>query len=227
MRKTAVIIVAAGEGQRFGGPKQFVTVQGRPLLAWTLDKFIQHDQVDDIVLVLPPAHLNHPEFQNFPKIKAIMPGGTTRLASVQAGFKAIERLAPEIVLVHDGVRPCLSRDLISRVIEAAVSYGAVVPIWPIPETVKKVAGKKIVRTVDRKGLFTAQTPQGFQFKLLAETLNWAQEMEKESTDEASLLEQRGLSVYTILGERTNIKVTVPEDLTIAEAFLELENRSRL
>jgi len=93
--------------------------------------------------------------------------------------------------------------------------------------VKKVTGKKVVRTVDRKGLFTAQTPQGFQFKLLAETLNWAQEMEKESTDEASLLEQRGVSVYTILGERTNIKVTVPEDLTIAEAFLELENRSRL
>lgn len=225
MRKTAVIIVAAGEGRRFGGPKQFVPIKGRPLLAWTLDKFLRHEEIDDIVVVLPPSRADYPDFQNLPKVKAVVPGGSTRLASLQAGFKAVERLAPEIVLVHDGVRPCLSQDLISRVIEAAVRYGAVVPVWPIPETVKQVAGERVIRTIDRRELFTAQTPQGFQFKPLAETLIWAQEKGVESTDEAALLEQRGGSVYTILGERKNIKVTVPEDLIMAEALLELENRS--
>jgi len=227
MRKTAVIIVAAGEGRRYGGSKQFVTIKGRPLLAWTLDKFLQHEEIDDIVVVLPPSRAGYPDFQNLPKVKAVVPGGATRLASVQAGFKVVERLAPEIVLVHDGVRPCLSQDLISRVIQAAVKYGVVVPVWPIPETVKQVAGEKVIRTIERRELFTAQTPQGFQFKPLAETLLWAQKEGVESTDEAALLEQRGERVYTILGERQNIKVTFPEDLSMAEALLELESRPGL
>jgi len=123
------------------------------------------------------------------------------------------------------VRPCLSQDLISRLIRAVEQHGAVVPIWPIQETVKKVKGEKVLRTIYRTELFTAQTPQGFCFDLLAGALNWAREHRVESTDEASLIEQRGGEVYTIPGEGRNIKITTPEDIIIAEAFLELENRS--
>lgn len=225
--KVGAIIVAAGEGKRFGGRKQFCSLKGRPLLHWTLDKFENHPEVTDIILVLPPNERRPLLFENWSKLRAIVPGGPTRLSSVQAGFQALSSQPTGIVLVHDGVRPGLSPSLISRIINQARREGAALPVWPIEETVKEVAHERVCRTIDRSNLYVAQTPQGFSYSLLAKALAWAQEHQVEATDEASLIEQIGGTVTTVRGERRNIKITTAEDLIIMEAFLGDENRTRL
>lgn len=225
--KVGAIIVAAGEGRRFGGRKQFFELKGRPLLHWTLDKFNAHPEVTDIILVLPPGKETFPHLEAWPKLQAVVVGGPTRLSSVQAGFQALTKMPTEVVLVHDGVRPCFTPHLISRVINQVRKHGAAIPVWPIEETVKEVAQGQVRRTIDRSHLYVAQTPQGFYYSLLAKALAWAREHQVESTDEASLIEQMGIVVTAIPGERRNIKVTTPEDLIIAEALVEDENRTGL
>jgi len=220
VNRTSVLIVAAGAGKRFGGPKQFAYLQGKPVLEWTLERFQAHDAVDDIVLVLPDEQdLKHYRLR-YPKIVDIVRGGEKRQDSVWQGFRLLKEAETGIVLIHDGARPLASSELISRIIAATRILGAVVPVLPVEETVKEVRDGNVVRTLDRTWLTRVQTPQGFLYPLLKQALESARKDRFVGTDEASLAERAGIPVSAVDGEPRNIKITTPVDLKMAEALLD-------
>ncbi|MCU0243322.1 MAG: 2-C-methyl-D-erythritol 4-phosphate cytidylyltransferase [Acidobacteria bacterium] len=220
MSRTAVLVVAAGAGKRFGGPKQFAYLRGKPVLEWTLERFQAHQAVDDIALVLPDEEdLKHYRLR-YPKIVDIVRGGARRQDSVWQGFRLLRAEATGVVLVHDGARPLADADLVSRVIAATRVLGAAVPVLPVEETVKEVREGTVVRTLDRTLLARAQTPQGFLYPLLQKALETARKDRFQGTDEASLAERAGIPVAAVDGDPRNIKITTPVDLRIAEALLD-------
>lgn len=220
MDKVTAIIVAAGEGQRFGAPKQFAPLKEKPVLEWSLECFHTHVQVADIVLVLMSDIEKEEYIRRFPKISAVVVGGEHRQDSVMAGFSQIDPQKTSLVLIHDGVRPLVDHALISRVITATREKGAAVPAIPIEDTVKAVEGKRVLRTVDRTKLRRVQTPQGFSSPLLKAALDQAREDNYLGTDEAALVERIGKDVVVVEGDPRNIKITTPDDIQIAEAYLE-------
>ncbi len=220
MSGTSVLVVAAGAGKRFGGPKQFAYLRGQPVLEWTLERFQAHEAIDDIVLVLPDEQdLKHYRLR-YPKIVDVVRGGDRRQDSVWQGFRLIKASETGVVLVHDGARPLVSPELIGRVIAAARVLGAAVPVLPVEETVKEVRDGSVVRTLDRSSLVRAQTPQGFLYPLLKRALEMARKDRFQGTDEASLAERAGIPVGAVDGEPRNIKITTPVDIQIAEALLD-------
>lgn len=219
MRRVAVIIVAAGKGKRFGSAKQFASLRGRPLVEWCLEAFDAHPQVSDIILVLPAADMREGLGRAFPKVRAVVEGGRARQDSVRNGFARIATQGVDIVLVHDGVRPLVSAELIARVIETAAETGAAVPGLALEDTIKEVAGSRIRRTLDRNDLVRVQTPQGFSYTVMKEALENARRDDFRGTDEATLVERLGRPVTLVKGDARNIKVTTPLDLKTAEAFL--------
>jgi len=220
VKRASAIIVAAGEGKRFGSPKQYSLLRGKPVLEWTLEKFEYHEAVNEIILVLKDESQRESFISEFSKIAAVVSGGKKRQDSVHIGFNHVKPEKAEIVLVHDGVRPLIQKELISRVIEAAAKKGAVIPVIPVEDTVKEVSGRTVLRTVEREDLYRVQTPQGFLYSVLKQALEWASEERYYGTDEASLVEKTGKEVFIIQGDPQNIKITTPEDLKIAEAFFE-------
>jgi 2-C-methyl-D-erythritol 4-phosphate cytidylyltransferase len=220
MTGTSAIIVAAGAGKRFGEMKQFAYLRAKPVLEWTLEKFEAHAEVDAVVLVLPDEQdLKHYRMR-YAKIVDIVRGGDRRQDSVWQGFRIIGTAAPEIVLVHDGARPLVSADLISRVIAAARSDGAAVPVLPVEDTIKEVRDGRVAGTIDRTLLVRAQTPQGFRYDVLKRALEAARRDRFTGTDEAALAERIGIPVTALPGDPRNIKITTPVDIPIAEALLD-------
>jgi 2-C-methyl-D-erythritol 4-phosphate cytidylyltransferase len=213
------VIVAAGRGERFGARKQLAALRGRPLYRWSLDAFDAHAEVEGIVLVVPPGQAGL-----FPapggKLRAVADGGERRQDSTAAGFRLVPPDANRVVLVHDGARPLVSAELISRVAAAAREAGAAVPGVPVEDTVKEAAAGRVVRTPDRSSLVRVQTPQGFLYPVLAEALEAAAAASFTGTDEAALVERLGRIVAVVAGEPGNVKVTTPQDLRIAEALID-------
>ncbi|MCK4930543.1 MAG: 2-C-methyl-D-erythritol 4-phosphate cytidylyltransferase [Candidatus Aminicenantes bacterium] len=220
MNKVTAIVVAAGEGQRFGAPKQFAPLREKPVLEWCLGCFDTHVQVAEIVLVLMSDIEKDEYMRRFPKIATVVTGGKQRQDSVMAGFNQIDPRETDFVLIHDGVRPLVDHALLSRVIAAARKNGAAVPVIAIEDTVKAVEGDKILRTVDREKLRRVQTPQGFSYPILKAALDQAREDGTYSADEAALVERMGGEVVIVEGDPRNIKITSPEDIRIAEVLLE-------
>ncbi len=220
MRKVAAIIAAAGEGRRIGFQKQFALLKGRPVLDWVLERFEAHPRVAEVVLVMPDETRERDYLNRFKKIVQVVRGGERRQDSVLAGFSCLRPEQAGIVLVHDGVRPLVSPELIDRVLRAAEQKGAAVPALPVEDTVKLVEAEVVSRTLERGKLFRTQTPQGFLFQILAEALEMARRENYTGTDEASLVERTGRQVAIVPGDPRNIKITTAEDLRIAEAFLE-------
>jgi 2-C-methyl-D-erythritol 4-phosphate cytidylyltransferase len=220
MNKVSAIIVAAGEGQRFGAPKQFAPLKGKPVLEWCLECFDNHVQVADIILVLMSDIEKEEYMRRFPKISAVVTGGSRRQDSVAAGFREVDPQKTGFVLIHDGVRPLVDHGLLSRVIRATKDKGAAVPVIPIEDTVKVIEGEKVLRTVDREALRRVQTPQGFSYSILKAALERAQEHNFLGTDEAALVERIGGEVVVVAGDPRNVKITTPEDIRIAEGYLE-------
>jgi len=214
------IIVAAGKGKRMGEdiPKQFLLLKEKPILWYTLYAF-QCSAIDEILLVINPDWEQESSniAKEFSKVKYVVFGGKTRQASVWAGLEAIEHT--DIVLIHDGVRPFVSKKLIKRVIEGVYKWEAVVPVLPVKETIKWVEGSVIKKTIPRDYLYFAQTPQGFKYLFLKEAYVQAQIRKWRFTDDASLLEKIGIRVHVVSGEPYNIKITTPEDLKWAEAII--------
>ncbi|MDL1956391.1 MAG: 2-C-methyl-D-erythritol 4-phosphate cytidylyltransferase [Candidatus Desulfofervidus auxilii] len=213
------IVVAAGEGKRMKEdvPKQFLLLGGRPILWYSLSAFEKNPVINETILVINPLWEKKGQeiAKEFSKIKYIVPGGKFRQESVWAGLKMIKNA--EIVLVHDGVRPFISQKLIEAVIKGAYKYGAVVPALPVKETVKWVEGDIVKKTLPRDYIWLIQTPQGFKFDILKTAyLRFRKEI---FTDDASLVEKLGINVHVILGEQTNIKITIPQDLKWAEILL--------
>ncbi len=215
------MIVAAGSGQRLaaGMPKALVPLHGRPLLAWALDAFTGHPDVDSVVVVAPPEAIAAVEDCTAGRA-TVVAGGLNRQASVQLGLAA---LGPEIglVLVHDAARPLVPGSVISAVV-AALRAGeqAVIPVLPVADTVKRVddAGR-VLATLDRAELRAVQTPQGFSRAAL-ETGHRvaAQRSLTNVTDDAGLLEALGVPVLTVAGDELCLKVTRPYDLRVAHAL---------
>ena len=227
-----VIIVAGGKGLRMGGelPKQFIPIEGLPVLMRTVDTFHACDSTIDIILVLPRDHQSYwqelcREYQ-FAVPHRIADGGATRFHSVQNGLALVD--SPEaLVAVHDGVRPFVSHEVIIRCYHDAEQYGAVVPVIPVVETVRQliaptestpsgaVEGASSF-TVPRDAYRLVQTPQTFRATLLRRA--YEQPYSDAFTDDASVVESLGHAVHLVDGNRENIKLTTPFDLVVARAL---------
>ncbi len=216
----AAVVLAAGEGKRFGKAKQFALLKDRAVLCWSLEAFQDHPQVDEIVLVLRRGRRADPFLRKYSKVTAVARGGARRQDSVRSGLRRVNERRTPVVLIHDGVRPLVSGELISRVLEGLRTRKAVIPVVPVEETVKRVRGDRVVRTVDRSRLFRAQTPQGYDVALLRAAISAAEEDGYCGTDEAVLVERLGEEVFTVTGDPANIKITSPLDLQMAEALIE-------
>ncbi|MBN2266060.1 MAG: 2-C-methyl-D-erythritol 4-phosphate cytidylyltransferase, partial [Candidatus Aminicenantes bacterium] len=176
--------------------------------------------IEAIVLVLPDEQdLKHYRLR-YAKIVDIVRGGERRQDSVWQGFRLLTASEPEIVLVHDGARPLVGAELISRIVAAARADGAAIPVLPLDDTIKEVKDGRVSGTVDRSSLARAQTPQGFRYEVLKEALETARRERFYGTDEAALAERAGLAVTAVPGDPRNIKITTPIDISIAEALLD-------
>jgi 2-C-methyl-D-erythritol 4-phosphate cytidylyltransferase/2-C-methyl-D-erythritol 2,4-cyclodiphosphate synthase len=220
--------VAAGRSTRMGDTdKLMAQIGGRPLLAHTLDALARASEIPAIVVVTSPERRRQLEDGGWlpPGIEILFAeGGERRQDSVRAGFETLERRIadPEggrAVLVHDGARPAVPAGLITAVIDATLAHGAAIPVVPVAETLKRIAGDRVAGTVDRSGLGVAQTPQGVRRGLLREALASPEAREGTWTDEAALLEACRIAVHVVPGDAANLKVTVPADLARATDLL--------
>ena len=218
------IIVAAGQGKRFGTntPKQFLEINGKPLVIHTLLKFENCAAVDEIILVVPAAEIDDfthsAKKYRLKKLEKIVSGGKTRAESVLNGLNAVDGKTAEIVAVHDGARPLVTVEEISQTIEKAEETGAACLTAVVTDTIKEVANGKIVQTIDRKKLRRALTPQCFRYEILRRSFV-ENEIGEVVTDECFLVEKLGIEISIVEGNARNIKITVPEDLILAKNSL--------
>lgn len=219
------IIVAAGSGKRFGSetPKQFLDINGKPLLFHTLEKFENCAAIDQYIVVLPSEEfINYfhkiSENTNFPKLKTLVTGGDTRAESVWNGLQKIDETTCEIVAVHDGVRPFVTSEEISKTIEKANGFGAACLVAPVTDTIKRVENGKIAETINRNTLKLALTPQAFRFEIIKRAYENA-DLTESATDDCFLVEKAGYEISFIEGSARNIKITHAEDLALAKFLL--------
>ena len=219
------IIVAGGKGERMNTdvPKQFLEIHGKPILMHTLEVFYHYSSVIQIILVLPEIQINFwnalCKKHDFKIHHQIVAGGQTRFDSVKNGLKAIE--IPALVAVHDGVRPLVSLETISRCFDAAEKFKAVVPVFDLVESIRQVT-EKGSQSVDRNTYKLVQTPQVFDAELLKKA--YEHEFSTLFTDDASVVEFAGTKVHLVEGNRENIKITTEFDLKIAELLVNRNGR---
>jgi len=226
MVQSVAIIVAGGSGKRMlrDLPKQFLSLDGIPILGRTLIKFEKTSSVDRVVLVVPKDDMAYAKNEivgkyQILKVKHIRAGGETRQDSVRSGLEMVDD-SDDVVVIHDGVRPFLSEELIDLSIREAVRNGAVIPVIPLKNTIKIVGEDGIIRdTPDRSDLRLAQTPQAFRREIILEAYRSAYREGFYGTDDASLVERMGVPVQTIPGLYDNIKITTPGDLDLGELLL--------
>ncbi len=226
MHVTAIVL-AAGEGRRVGGPtpKGYISVGGRPIVLRALEKFVLASTIDSIVLVVAATELEkcadlvRADLSLGGKPLTIQRGGPTRQASVLNGLEKLDTPC-DCVVIHDAARPFITPVLIDRCVDAAVTNGAAVVGVPVRDTIKIVSHElRVVRTPFRSSLWEIHTPQAFRKELILAAHARALREKIEATDDATLVEQMDQMVCVIEGDRTNIKITTPEDLVIAEALL--------
>jgi len=225
--KATAIIVAAGGGRRVGAdiPKVYLPLCDRPMILRTLDRFFSTRSVGKVVLVIAAGEFSRCDAllradSDLPDRSWVLQcGGPTRQQSVKAGLSMIAA-DTDLVVIHDGARPFVSPALIDRCCEAAYEKGAVVVGLPARDTVKVVSPERWVQSTPlRDGLWEIQTPQAFRRELIVAAHDWAQREEVKASDDAMLVERMGNPVFVLDGEKTNIKITVPEDLWLAETLL--------
>jgi 2-C-methyl-D-erythritol 4-phosphate cytidylyltransferase len=224
MAHFAALIMAAGRGERFSGgaPKQLALVGGRPMVAWSIERFGTCPDVEKVFLVIPPAQtdawratLAEPSGE---LVSEVVEGGDRRQDSVRMGVEALPDSITH-VLIHDAARPCLSAELLARVVEAARKEDAVVPTVPVVDTLCVEMDAALAAVVDRTNLSSVQTPQAFEKKTILRAHRKAHAEGLKSSDDGSLVLALGERVGTIPGEGTNIKITYAQDIAIAEEIL--------
>ena len=231
--KADAVIVSAGKGVRFmeGQKKQFYFLGGKPILAHTLDKFETCPLIRSILLVVSQEDMDTClkeviEKYKFKKVSQIVPGGKRRQESVKNGIDALPKDA-DMVVIHDGVRPFVTRAMIEDSIHSAVRYGAVVLAMPVKDTIKiSNPDGTVLKTLDRESLWQIQTPQTFQANVIKDAYYRATEDGFAGTDDASLVERIGGKVHILPGSYTNIKITTPEDLLLANLFLKMDTLTK-
>ena len=239
--KADAVIVSAGKGLRFvegksirvgttvvptpdRGKKQFYSLGGKPILAHSLDKFETCPLIRSILLVVGEEDMDYclkeiVERYGFRKVSQIVPGGKRRQDSVKNGIDALPKDA-DIVAIHDGVRPFVTKAMIEDTIHSAVRHGAVALAMPLKDTIKvSNPDGTVLKTLDRESLWQIQTPQTFQVNVIKEAYYRAAEDGFVGTDDASLVEHLGVKVHILPGSYMNIKITTPEDLFLANLFL--------
>ena len=218
--KTTALIVAGGSGIRFNNntPKQFLLIDNKPVLMYTIEQFCQ---LDNIYVVIPKSHFDHwhhlCESNNFNVKHILVEGGENRFDSVKNGLKKINNT--DIVLIHDGVRPCVSKQLINNLINNVEQGLGVIPTLPLTESIRFVENNKS-KNVLRKNYISVQTPQCFRYEEINKA--YSQDYCDSYTDDASVFEAFGNKIITVDGENQNIKITFPADLKIASDFLRLQ-----
>ena len=217
--KYSVIIVAGGKGLRMGGdlPKQYIPIQGKPILMRTIEAFYKFDANMQIILVLPADHQSYwselCSQQSFTINHEVAQGGETRFHSVNNGLQLAKG---DVVGVHDGVRPFVSQKVIECCYKTAEKAGATIPVIPVVESLRFVQ-KEVSEAVDREAYRLVQTPQVFDIDILRKS--YAQDFNPLFTDDASVVEANGYTITLVEGNRENIKITTPFDLKISSALL--------
>ena len=218
-QKVGAIIAAAGKGERMGGTdKMFALLGGKPILARVIDVFNRCQSVGQIVVVVAKQNVVRCQQlvaeQGWPRVTEVCPGGERRQDSVAAGLSRLKDC--QWVIIHDGARPLVTEELIQRGLAEARETGAAVAAVPVTDTIKVAGDDRIVReTPSRDTLWAVQTPQVFNFDIITEAYRQAS---SEVTDDASLVEQLGYKVKLYMGSYDNIKITTPDDLTLAEVL---------
>lgn len=216
--------MAGGKGSRMlsSEKKQFIELEGRYVIAHTISKFWRHSDIDQIIVVSPQEDIEkmknicQQEFDNY-KI-TIVSGGKKRQNSVINGLRSCPP-ETEYVLIHDGVRPFVTDNMISELIKLVKLHDAVIPCSPVRYTLKQIKSNQIIKTVDRKHLYNAQTPQVFDFKLIYKFHKKALKTSIDFTDDSSILEYYGIPVYSLVCDDKNIKITDPYDLELARLLI--------
>lgn len=222
--KRYAVIVAGGQGVRMGAdrPKQFLEIGGKPILRHTIERFQAFDPKVEVILVLPAAQKDwwrdYCRQSGFLERYTLASGGITRFHSVQNALRYVKEEG--VVAVHDGVRPLVSRSLLERMFAAAEEYKAVIPALPVVESMRRVDGESS-EPVSRDGMVLVQTPQLFDARLLKEA--YRQPFSPAFTDDASVVEAAGTAVHIVAGDRTNLKITTPDDLDFAARLLSISS----
>ena len=228
--RCAAVIVAGGSGERAGGElKQFRMLAGRPVLMRALAPFLDHPEIDAVQVVLRTGSEDayRAAVDDHPRLRPPVAGGARRQDSARRGLEALAEVRPDYVLIHDAARPFATAALITRVIGALSIHPGAVPGLAVTNSLKKRdQGGTIETTVDRAGLYAAQTPQGFRYAAILDAHSRAADLPEEFTDDASVAEWAGLSVAIVPGEATNRKLTTPEDFALAEMLLNASAETR-
>jgi 2-C-methyl-D-erythritol 4-phosphate cytidylyltransferase/2-C-methyl-D-erythritol 2,4-cyclodiphosphate synthase len=218
--RCVALVVASGRGERFGGdrPKQYLPLAGKPLLRHCLERFCRHPGIDGVRTVVHPddAALYVAAADKLELLDPV-PGGATRQESVRLGLESLAERSPELVLIHDGVRPLPAPAVIERVLQGLRAHAAVLPALPVTDTLKRGHDGTVAGTLDRTGLYRAQTPQGFVYEAILQAHR--RFAGAAMTDDAALAEAHGLAVALVPGDEDNVKVTEPADLARAERLL--------
>jgi 2-C-methyl-D-erythritol 4-phosphate cytidylyltransferase len=225
--QVSAIVLAAGTGRRIGGDvaKTYLPIAGRPLVLRTLDRMFAAKTVTQVVLVVAADDMSRcramldADSALRDRAYLLQTGGTTRQQSAKRGLETITANT-DIVIIHDGARPFVSAALIDRCVECAAGKGAVVIGLPVRDTIKVVGGDRLIRSTPERGaLWEIQTPQVFQRELIVAAHRQAESDGVEVTDDAMVVERLGKPVYVLEGERTNLKITLPEDIWWAEMMI--------
>lgn len=224
--KVSAIVVAAGKGKRMerNYNKQYISLNGKPILVHTLMQFEKHGEIDEVIVVVGQGEVsfckeNIVEKNQLHKVKKVVAGGKERYHSVSNGLQALGEES-EVVIIHDGARPFVTGEIINKSIDAAKTHGASIVGVPVKDTIKTIDEEGFVKdTLRRDTLWSIQTPQTFRKDLI---LQAHQKRERENlsvTDDAMLVEALGMKVKMVLGSYENMKITTPEDLEIGQGIL--------
>lgn len=222
--KIIAVVPSAGIGKRFGSNKTLVSLAGKPVLAWTLGRLQDIGVIDEIVPVLKDADMEEcariVEEYGISKVKCIVAGGDERQVSVYNGLKSLPK-DTDVVIIHDGVRPFVTASVMMSAIDALERHDGAVVAVPLKDTIKEVDKDSIVIGTPRRDHFWAvQTPQVFRYDVIMKAYEKADFHKFASTDDSALVEKFGGKINIIPGSYNNIKITTPEDLYIAEMFIE-------
>lgn len=226
--KTIALLVAAGRSERMGEglPKPYIQLGNEVILRRTVKTFLDHPEIDGVRVVI--RREQHPHYKKAIEGLTLIPcvvGGNSRQESVRLGLESLSYLRPERVLIHDVARPCVSKELISKIISALDEHKAAVPVLTINDTIKHIQNGKVVATIPREGAAIVQTPQGFDYQSII--MAHRQVAGENLTDDSSVCEATGIPVFTTQGEINNFKITTIEDLKRMETTLLLNSETRV
>ena len=239
MNSISALIVSAGEGKRFNPkrmgsniPKPYALLKHKPIIAWTLEIFDNLAEVNDITVVTHPKWIEYCKSEvidrfGIKKVKYVVEGGEHRQDSVRLGLKVMdgEEVQPQFVLIHDAVRPFITKEFLTYLIKETESYDAIVPGVPIINTIKETRDGFVFRTLEREKLYEIQTPQVFKVNKIKEAHDSAFKSNFYATDDSALMERIGVKVKLAEGLKQNIKITTAADLVYAEYWVGKLSRS--